>query len=100
MKIIWTEKAVDSMDEILQYLTEYFGLAVSLSFYSQCMEVVESIHTYNDIGKRLEAKPVYRYFIIGKHTTLYYSIRSGAVYLHYFFNNRSNPESLRKMLDF
>ena len=97
-KIIWTKTAHDSLDEILQYLTEKFGEKIALIFFNECMEVVESINRFNDIGIRLIDNPVYRKFIIAKKTTLFYSIREDDVYIHYFFNNRMDPKLLRKIL--
>ncbi len=99
MKIIWTRTATNSLDEIVDYINTKFGKKIGLAFFNECISVVESIHQYNDIGTRLPENPVYRSFVIAKKTTLYYSIRSGDLYLLYFFNNRVDPEKLRKVLD-
>jgi len=97
MKIIWTEKALTSFEEIINYLINKFGSNTTLKFYEETMSIIESIDKNNDIGKRID-NSIYRQFIIAKKTSMIYSIRVDEVYLHYFWDNRGNSKRLRKML--
>lgn len=53
MKIIWTEKALTSFEEIINYLINKFGSNTALNFYEETMSIIESIDKNNDIGKRI-----------------------------------------------
>lgn len=53
MKIIWTEKALTSFEEIINYLINKFGSNTALNFYKETMSIIESIDKNNDIGKRI-----------------------------------------------
>jgi len=103
MKIIWTEKALTSFEEIINYLINKFGSNTTLKFYEETMSIIESIDKNNDIGKRID-NSIYRQFIIAKKTSMIYSFndlqhfRVDEVYLHYFWDNRGNSKRLRKML--
>ena len=97
MKIIWTEKALTSFEEIIDYLINKFGSNVAQNFYEETISIIESIDKNNDIGKRIK-NSVYRQFIIAKRTSMIYSIRGEEVYLHYFWDNRGNSKRLRKIL--
>ncbi|MGY0407759.1 MAG: type II toxin-antitoxin system RelE/ParE family toxin [Polaribacter sp.] len=99
MKIIWTESAVNSLEERLDYLDTKFGANIALNFYKETMKIIESIDHNNDIGKRFN-NSIYRQFIIAKKTSLFYSIRVDCIYLHYFWDNRGNSERLKRILRF
>ena len=99
MKIIWTEKALTSFEEIINYLTNKFGHNTALNFYEEAIFIIESIDRNNNIGKRIE-NSIYRQFIIAKKTSMIYSIRVDEIYLHYFWDNRGNSKRLREILGF
>lgn len=97
MKIIWTNTAENSLDDIINDIIKKFSINEASTFHSKVFEIIDNLKIYPEMGKVYNSS--YRKFVITKQTSLFYRVdyNSQTIYINYFFYNRKNPNVLRKI---
>lgn len=99
MKVIWTQTALNSFEEITDYIFERFTAKEVNDFIDKSEERINLIVQNNSIGLQYK-KTAYRQFLIAEQTYLFYRISSDIIYLSVFWNNAKNPLDLDAVLRF
>lgn len=97
MRISWTQTAVESFEEITDYIFERFSAKEVNDFIIKSEERIHLILQNNSIGLQYK-KTAYRQFLIAEQTYLFYRIESDVIYLLVFWNNAKNPLDLDRVL--
>lgn len=94
MIVIWTRNSEVSLDEILIYIENKFGVLVAEKYYADVLKTVE------DIAITPEFFPIYqdltatRKAVINRKTILYYKIQDDQIYLLAFYDTRKGFHKL------
>lgn len=99
MKVIWTQTALDSFEEITDYIFERFTVKEVNDFIDKSEERIYMILQNNSIGLQYK-KTAYRQLFIAEQTYLFYRIDTDVIYLSLFWNNAKNPLDLNAVLRF
>jgi plasmid stabilization system protein ParE len=97
MKIIWTETALESYEEIVNYISYKFTMKEAVDFLDKTEAILVVISNNFEAGSRYK-KTEYRKFLIAKQTYLFYKIENQTIYLSVFWNNAKNPLQLNTIL--
>lgn len=97
MKIIWTETALESFEEIVDYINNKFTLKEANDFLDKTEASLIIISNNLEVGSQYK-KTNYRQFLIAKQTYLFYKIENQTIYLSVFWNNAKNPIGLNTIL--
>lgn len=97
MKIIWTETALESYEEIVNYISHKFTMKEAVDFLDKTEARLVNISNNFEIGSQYK-KTEYRKFLISKQTYLFYKIENQTIYLSVFWNNAKNPLGLNTIL--
>lgn len=97
MKIIWTETALESYEEIVDYISFKFTSKEAVDFLDKTEASLLIISNNFEVGSQYK-KTGYRKFLIAKQTYLFYKIENQTIYLSVFWNNAKNPISLNTIL--
>ncbi len=99
MKIVWTEKAEFSYAKELENISKKWTNKEVVSFMNLVDEFIKKLETGLIEGK-VSSKRNVRSFVVSKQTTLYFSVnkKEKVIDLILFWNNKFNPEKLKKAL--
>jgi len=97
MKIIWTETALESYEEITEYINYKFSMKEVVDFIDKTEAILLIISNNFEVGIQYK-KTEYRKFLIAKQTYLFYKIENQTIYLAVFCNNAKNPLDLNTIL--
>jgi plasmid stabilization system protein ParE len=97
MKIIWTETALESFEEIVDYISNKFTLKEANDFLDKTEASLIIISNNLEVGSQYK-KTKYRQFLIAKQTYLFYKIENQTIYLSVFFFYVKNPIGLNTIL--
>lgn len=97
MEIIWTNTALESYEEIVDYITAKFTLKETNDFINTTYTVINLIKQNNKIGGPYK-KTIYRQLLISEQTYLFYKLEDNKIYLSIFWNNLKNPLELNTIL--
>ena len=98
IKIIWTNKAEKTFDDIIEYLQNQWSEKSAIKFVRKANEIINSI-SLNPYTFQKSNKENIRLAVIMKHTSLYYEIIESKIYLLIFWDNRQNPQKISKYLN-
>ena len=98
IKIIWTNKAEKTFDDIIEYLQNQWSEKSAIKFVRKANEIINSI-SLNPYTFQKSNKENIRRAVIMKHTSLYYEIIESKIYLLIFWDNRQNPQKISKYLN-
>jgi plasmid stabilization system protein ParE len=73
-KIVWSRKASQSFDKILEYIIFKFGETSGIKFVQNVDFVINQISFHPFLGKLEESQYKFRSIIISKKTSLIYSV--------------------------
>jgi plasmid stabilization system protein ParE len=90
-EIIWTEQAVENLNDILTYIETSFGYNVSIDIFAKFESTIEILSRFPNIGRR-EYKDL-RSFVLYKRTTLFYVFDDCKFTILKLYDNRQNPEN-------
>lgn len=90
MNIIWTKTAEITLNEIIDYIENDFGLLVAESYYSDVVETIKDIQNLPELFPVYQLKSDTRKAVINKKTILYYKISDDKIYLLAFYDVRKN----------
>lgn len=93
--IIWTKKAADTFNTIVDYLYKEWSEKEVLSFIKKSDVTILKLSHYPEIGRPSIKRKNIRIFILNKHTTITYhfSSRKNEITILLFWNQRRNPKS-------
>jgi plasmid stabilization system protein ParE len=97
MEIIWTNTALESFEEIVDYITAKFTLKEANDFINSTDSIINMIKQNSRIGRPYK-KTIYRQFLISEQTYLFYKLENNKIYLSIFWNNSKNPLDLDAIL--
>ena len=101
MTLIWSDDAIQSVDNTADYIEKEFGILRSIEFLQDVIDRANGLITNprsGAIDDLLEgARHEYRSVPIGEQSRLIYRIDGNVVRLEFLWNNRMNPITLRKM---
>ena len=97
MKIIWTETALESYEEIVNYIKYKFTMKEAVDFLNKTEASLLIISNNIEVGSQYE-KTEYRKFLVAKQTYLFYKVENQTIYLSVFWNNAKNPIGLNTVL--
>ena len=103
MRIIWSDEAIESVDNTADYIEDEFGVNRSIEFYDDVQEQVDSLRVFPMQGPIHDdlkgGKYEYRSLGIGELSRLIYLIDGEVIRILYLWNTRQNPITLRRMFD-
>ena len=103
MRIIWSDDAIKSVDNTVDYIEDNFGVDRSIEFYDEVLEQADSLVQFPQKGPVDEdlkgGKYEYRSLGIGKLSRLIYRIDGETIRILYLWNTRRNPITLRMKFD-
>ncbi len=103
MRIIWSDDAIKSVDNTVDYIEDNFGVDRSIEFYDEVLEQADSLVQFPQKGPIDEdlkgGKYEYRSLGIGKLSRLIYRIDGETIRILYLWNTRRNPITLRMKFD-
>jgi len=103
MRIIWSDEAIESVDDTADYIEDNFGVNRSLEFYDEVQEQADSLLQFPQKGPVDEdlngGKYEYRSLGIGELSRLIYRIDGESIRILYLWNTRRNPITLRRMFN-
>lgn len=99
MEIIWTKLARITYVEVLENLKIRWTIKEMTKFVDLTDEVLSKIKSKNIEFPFKNENLQVRKVIIHKNVSLYYKEENQKVYLITFFNNRMNPDTLKKLLN-
>lgn len=91
VEIFWTPNAVESYNNILEYLTNSWGEGVVDDFIIKVSKTLTRIRS-GKIKFRSAGKRNIREVLITKHNLLVYLVKSGQVQLLLFYDTRQYPK--------
>ncbi len=103
MRIIWSDEAIESVDNTADYIEEYFGTDSSIEFYNEVQAQADSLLEFPKKGPIDDdlkgGAHEYRSLAIGDLSRLIYRIDGDIVRILYLWNTRLNPITLRRMFN-
>jgi len=99
VKIIWSEKALTSLQKIIEHLNDDWSVKIVNEFLDAMDSAIDYIQNHPEIGERFE-ESAYRQLLITKHTYLFYRIdyEKEDIYLNYLWGTIDDPEKLAIIL--
>ena len=101
MRIIWSDDAIESVDNTADYIEEYFGVNRRMEFYDEVQVQADSLLAFPKKGPIDDdlkgGKYEYRSLGIGELSRLIYRIDGEVIRILYLWNTRRNPMTLRRM---
>lgn len=96
-KIVWTPKATETFDSIIQYLNEHWTDREIEKFVVKADRVVHLISIYPKSFLKSERKGIFK-ARLNKQNSLFYRFRKNQVELLLFWDGRQDPGKLKKLL--
>jgi len=98
MKIVWTQKADHSFNDIVDFLLNRWTVEEATNFIDEVEHTIELISENPEMFKLSTYDNQSREAFITKHTTMFYRILSDVVEIEYFWGNFKNPEEIQQLL--
>lgn len=96
MKIVWTKSALQSWQEIAQYINDAFGVKALMDFQKKTTEWEATILAMPHIGHTEPLlhgmKVTYRSVVVHEHSKLIYSIDNEIIKIHAFGDTHREPK--------
>lgn len=71
-QIIWNKRAIDSVDEIIEYLDQHATPQQIGKFISKLDDTIQKLNKYPEIGRRTKNKKTVRQYKLDKNRNIYY----------------------------
>lgn len=91
-RIVWNKRALEKLDEIVDYLEENFSEKTASDFVKKVFDRLDVLSRYPEIGRKSKKKKNIKFHKIDKHKDLYYRIDGKNLIVVYIFDTRQNPE--------
>jgi len=90
MKIIWSQRALDELDSITDYLFTHWGEEIASNYMKRIDTLISHILDIPRMYPESRVKKGVRRCVISKHNTLYYMLMSDGVEIITVFDNRQD----------
>ncbi len=87
----WTEKAIDTYDDIIAYPYQVWGFNVAQKLIDQIDHIIDLTEQNPTMHPAVPDFPQIRKAYISANVSLYFRIKADSIELLYFWNNRRNP---------
>ncbi len=94
LKIQWTKRAVESFDNIVNYIEENWSTNSAKTFVQKTDNLLNQIAENPDMCQQIEGMDIKK-GVITSQTSVYYRVMNEAVRLITFWDNRRNPKKLK-----
>ena len=94
MNLIWSKNSELTLDEIIDYIENKFGVLVSEKYYSDVISTVEDIRINPELFPVYQIQTATRKAVINKKTILYYQIQDANINLLAFYDVRKGVHKL------
>lgn len=91
-EIIWTNRANNKFNKIIDYLDHEWGEEVTQSFVQKTYDIIDLISDYPNLGTNEHPDKNIRGFPLTKHNRLFYRVTDKEIILLNFFDTRSGTE--------
>ena len=91
-RVIWNKRASKQLGELQEYLEQEFGSNTVKIFTQRIFKFLELLTKYPQIGTLENKNEDLRGFLLHRHTTLLYKVKSDSIYILALFDNRQNPD--------
>ena len=96
IKVIWSGESSRRTDQIILFLSENWTEKEVLNFLIDLKTFEEIVSNFPEIYPESQTKKGYRRAVINKQTSVLYSIENGLILVHTLYDNRQDPEKLKK----
>ena len=96
IEVIWSGESIRRTDHIILFLTENWTEKEVLNFLIDLKTFEEIVSNFPEIYPESQIKKGYRRAVINKQTSVLYSYENGLILVHTLYDNRQNPEKLKK----
>jgi plasmid stabilization system protein ParE len=90
-EIVWSAKAREQYNFLMDYLTEYWSIDVAIRFANDINDVLEILQTMPFAGKASEQDGRIRMILINSKNSLYYWVEGSTIHLLSLVDTRQNP---------
>jgi plasmid stabilization system protein ParE len=90
-KIIWSEKALSNLENIVDYLKNNWSVNVLNNFSLALEKKLETLKRFPESGISSTNKP-FRKTLVTKHTYLVYKVKGNTIELLGLIDNRQKPD--------
>jgi len=94
VEIYWTNKAEQSLENIVEYIKIEWSEKSAIKFIKKVDDIINSIKQ-NPFAFQMSDSENIRRAVITKQTSLYYEIFEDKIYLLTFWDNRKNPKKIK-----
>jgi len=91
-EIVWTKRALQRYQEIIEYLQTNWGEQVTRDFVQRTYRVIDLIRDYPEMGTMENKSRHIRGFLVTKHNRLFFRVTETQVILLNFFDTRSGKK--------
>ncbi len=95
LEIVWSRRADEKFDLILEYLSEEWGTKVTKAFVKKVYDFLDILSEFPEIGTLENKEKAIRGFVIIKQVSVFYNIRNNRIIILNFFDNRQSPSKKR-----
>lgn len=93
-KVLWTNEAVENLEDILQYLESIFSHKEVAIFKAKLNSLIQLISKTPTLFPLSEHNNRFRKAVLSKQTTLYYEIKEDQVILALLFQSKQDPKRI------
>jgi Plasmid stabilization system protein len=94
-KVVWTKRANQKFNKIIEYLEAEWGENVTRNFVKRTFEVIELMSDQPEIGTKENPEKQIRGFLLTKHNRLFYRTTEKELKILNFFDTRSKPRKTK-----
>ena len=87
-KIVWTKRANDKFNNIIEHLEQEWGPSVTKNFVNRAYDVIDLISDQPDLGTLENQDKKIRGFLLTRHNRLFYRVTESEIILLNFFDTR------------
>ena len=91
--IKWNKRAVNQLDQIVNYLEEQEALTAIGNLIQQIDDLLDKLSKYPEIGRQSKTFKTVRHFKLNRNINLYYRKHGKSITVVYLFDSRMNPKS-------
>jgi plasmid stabilization system protein ParE len=94
-KVLWTEEAIQNLEEIIYYLSNKWTLREVDNFKEKLSKQIDLIKRYPRMFPVSTFQPRLRKAVLSKQTSVFYEISDNVIFLAYIYVNNKNSEKLK-----
>lgn len=95
MRIVWNQKALDSLDDNITFLKKRWTKREVYNFLGRVAKTINILEHHPELGTIFDLKPILRKIKVTSQITLFYEIDGDTIHLHLFWLNFKDPSGLQ-----